>query len=154
MIARFAQSHPLYPDNNTSLYEDMSAATRGAQYVSIILFFKKTKYGQEAFPALISQFASKTVFNKDKKKSTKLLLNEEWNGMGTYDLQRYLNWHHFTYAGLKRCSNYVSTQFPGKKTCVQYLMDNIHINHVTMKAALESVHLDDKVDEDGNQTDL
>ena len=143
MIARFSHTHPLFRDDNGAVYDDVESATRGTKYAASIITYKRTKNGRGALGTLKTQFAGKAMFDADKKTHQDFLLNRKWTGTGNFTLERYLNQHRSAYSGLERCAENVATQMPDERTRVQYLLDNIQCNDPGIKAALESIRVDD-----------
>ena len=142
MIARLSHTHPLFRDDNCSVYNEVETATRGTKYAASIITYKRTKDGRGALAALKAAFAGRAMFDADKKTHQDFLLNRKWTGTNNFTLEKFLNQHRSAYSGLQRCAENVTTQMPDERTRVQYLMDNIQCNDAGVKAALESIRVD------------
>ena len=143
MIARFSHNHPLFRDDNAAVYDDIEAATRGTKFAASIITYKRTKNGRSAFAALKAAFAGRAMYDADKKVHQDFLLNRKWTGTANFTLEKFLNQHRAAYSGLERCAENVATQLPDERTRVQYIMDNIQCNDAGVKAAIESIRVDD-----------
>lgn len=143
MTARLSHTHPLFRDDNGAVYDDIETATRGTKYAASIITYKRTKNGRGALGALKTAFAGKAMYDADKKVHQDFLLNRKWTGTNNFTLERFLNQHRSAYSGLERCAENVATQLPDERTRVQYIMDNIQCNDPGVKAAIESIRVDD-----------
>ena len=56
-MARATQDHPLYRDNNASVYYAIEEALRTTSYASSLKTFQKSRNGCAAWTAVMTQYA-------------------------------------------------------------------------------------------------
>ena len=59
MIARASHGHPLFREDNSSVYYKLEEATRATSYAALIKPYQRTKIGRDAWLALSNQYAGK-----------------------------------------------------------------------------------------------
>jgi hypothetical protein len=59
LIARASHGHPLFREDNSTMYYKLEEATRSTSYAASIKPFQRTKNGRAAWLALSSQYAGK-----------------------------------------------------------------------------------------------
>jgi hypothetical protein len=57
MIARTSHTHPLFRDDNSSVYYLLEEATPGTSYAPTIKPYQHSKQGREAWRSLVNQYA-------------------------------------------------------------------------------------------------
>ena len=73
LIDRATHTHPLYRDDNTSLYFYLEEATRSKMYTSSIQRFSRRKDGRGAWFAITNKYAGKDKWGAELKKQDDLL---------------------------------------------------------------------------------
>ena len=68
MITRATHTHPLYCDENTSLYLYLEEATRSTMYTSLIQPYSQRKYGRGEWFVITNHYAGKDKWGAELKK--------------------------------------------------------------------------------------
>jgi hypothetical protein len=65
MIARASHGHPLFREDNSSVYYKLEEATRATSYAASIKPFQRTKIDRDAWLALSNQYAGKDKWERN-----------------------------------------------------------------------------------------
>ena len=93
LIGRATHSHPLYCDNNATIYFFLEEATRSATYASSIQPYSQRKDGRNAWLALTNQYAGKDNWSAELKKQDDLLHTFKWKGQSNFSLDKFIAQH-------------------------------------------------------------
>lgn len=143
LIARLSHAHALFRDDNATVFDMIETATRGTKYHTSIITFKDTQNGRGAWQKLKGQYAGKALFEKEQKDHMDTLLSSTYTGTGNQTLDQFANKHRTAYAGLVRCAEHIQTQVPDEHTRVTYFTQNVKSQDASIRAALETIKLDD-----------
>ena len=143
MIARLSHNHPLFRDDNATVFDDVETATRGTKFAPSIAPFKRARDGRGAFLALKEQHAGPAMWDKEAKTSIDFLINRKFTGGTSTTLERYLSQHRAAYVSLQRCAENVQIEIPNQRSRVGYLIENIEVADPDVKAAIAAIKLDD-----------
>ena len=143
LIARLSRAHALFRDDNATVFDMIETATRGTKYHTSIITFKDRQDGRGAWLKLKNQYAGKALFEKEQKDHMDTLLTFTYTGTGNQTLDQFANKHRTAYAGLVRCAEHIQTQVPDEHTRVTYFTQNVKSQDASIRAALETIKLDD-----------
>jgi len=84
LVARASHGHPLYREDNASIYYDLEEATRSTSYAASIKPYQRTKNGRGAWLSIVSQYAGQDKWLAEIKKTDDLLHNRTWKGQSNF----------------------------------------------------------------------
>ncbi len=142
LVARASHEHPLYRDDNASLYHYLEEATRATSYAASIKPFQRGKNGRGAWLALVGQYAGQDKWEAEIRKQEQLLHTRQWKGQSNYSLEAFISSHRNAYVSMEACSQHVTYQLPNQHTRVGYLLDAIQCADAGLQAAMASVRTD------------
>jgi hypothetical protein len=90
LVARAEHTHPLFRDDNSTVYYHLEEATRTTIYAASIKPFQRTKDGRGAWLALLNQYAGQDKWLAEIKRSEELLHNRNWNGQSNFSLEKFI----------------------------------------------------------------
>jgi hypothetical protein len=73
LIARASHGHPLFREDNLSVYYKLEEATRATSYAASIKPYQRTKNGRNAWLALSNQYAGKDKWEVGIKRHEQLM---------------------------------------------------------------------------------
>ena len=118
-------THPLYRDDNTSLYFYLEEATRSTMYTSSIQPFSRRKDGRGAWFAITNLYAGKDKWGAELKKQDELLHTYKWKGQSNFLLDKFISQHRNAFVSMQQCAFHVEFQLPNEYSRVGYLLDAI-----------------------------
>ena len=143
LIARATHTHPLYRDDNASLYFYLEEATRSTMYTSSIQPFSRRKDGRGAWFAITNQYAGKDKWAAELKKQDDLLHTYKWKGQSNFSLDKFISQHRNAFVSMQQCAIHVEFQLPNEYSRVGYLLDAIETTDASLQAAMALVRNDD-----------
>ena len=142
LIARATHSHPLYRDDNASIYFFLEEATRSTMYASSIQPYSRRKDGRGAWLALTNQYAGQDKWNAELKKQDDLLHTFRWKGQSNFSLDKFIAQHRNAFISMQQSAVHVAFQLPNEYTRVGYLLDAIETSDAALQAAMALVRND------------
>ncbi len=142
MIARAPHTHPLFRDDNSTVYYLLEEATRGTTYAPTIKPFQRAKDGRGAWNSLITQYAGDDKWQAELTKQDELLHNREWKGQSNFSLEKFIAQHRNAYVSMRQSAEHVTFQLPNERTRVTYLLDAIQNSDPGLQAAMAQVRTD------------
>lgn len=146
LVGRASHDHPLYRDDNATVYYNLEEATRGTAYAASIKPYQRAKDGRGAFLALTSQYAGKDKWEAKLKRQDQLLHTRIWKGQSNFSLEHFISQHRNAYVSMEAASAHVDFQLPNDHTRVGYLLEAIQTSDAGLQAAMASVQTDNGVD--------
>ena len=143
LVARATHDHPLYQDDNASIYYALEEATRSTSYAASIKPFQRSKDGRGAYLAIRAQYAGRDKWETEIKRQDNLLHTRVWKGQGNFSLERFVAQHRNAYVSMTQCAQHVAFQLPNQHTRVGYLLDAIQTSDAGLQAAMAQVNSDD-----------
>jgi hypothetical protein len=128
LIARASHGHPLFREDNSTMYYKIEEATRATPYAASIKPFQKSKNGRGAWLAVLNQYAGKDKWEAEIKRHEKLLHTGEWKGQSNYTLERFIAEHRNAFVSMQAAAENVRYQLPNEHSRVGYLLDAILCN--------------------------
>jgi hypothetical protein len=125
LIARASRAHPLYRDDNSSVYYLLEEATRGTSYTPTIKPHQQTKNGREAWRSLVNQCTGEDKWQSELKRQDELLHSRQWKRQSNFSLEKFIAQHLHAFVSMHQCAEYVTFQLPNERTRVSYLLDTI-----------------------------
>ena len=111
MTQRFSHSHALYRTDNSAVFDDIEAATRGTKYASSIAPHKSPfKDGCGAFMAIKSQHAGPAMWDAEYKTQNDFMINRYFTGGTSLTLERYLAQHCQAHTAMQRYAENIQCQ--------------------------------------------
>ena len=142
LIGRATHSHPLYRDDNATIYFFLEEATRSTMYASSIQPHSRRKDGRGAWLALTNQYAGKDKWSAELKKQDDLIHTYKWKGQANFSLDKFIAQHRNAFVSMQQCSVHVAFQLPNEYTRVGYLLDAIETSDASLQAAMALVRND------------
>ena len=142
MINRVPFTHPLYRNDNETVYQKLEEATRNTQYAAAIAPYKRLKDGRGAHSALISQFAGDDKWEAEYKAKELVLHTWKWKGHTSQPLETFISIHRNCYVSMTQCAQKITVQLPNEFSRVGYLLDAIESADPQLQAALAQVRQD------------
>ena len=136
MSNRASHEHPLFLEDRAKVYYKLEEATQGTSYAASVKPFQRTKYGKEAFEAIVKQFAGEDKWESETETKEELLHSLKWKGQSNYPLEKHGGQHRSDYVSLVACADHVEYQLPNAHSIVGYLLDSIHNNNPGLQAAM------------------
>lgn len=146
LISRAAHTHPLFRDDNSTVYYKLEEATRTTAYAASIKPFQRSKNGRGAWLALKSQYAGDDKWEAEIKKQSHLLHTRVWKGQNNFTLERFIAQHRNAFVSMQACSEHIAYQLPNEHTRVGYLLDAIMCSDAGLQAAMASIRTDTSKD--------
>ena len=143
LVARASHSHPLYRDDNKTVYHHIEEATRSTVYAASIKPFQKKKDGRSAWLAIRSQYAGNDKWEAELKKQELLIHTAIWKGQSSFALESFVSQHRNAYVSMVQCAEHVKYQLPNQHSRVGYLLTGIQNSDAGLQAAMASVNTDD-----------
>lgn len=142
LIARASHGHPLYREDNSTVYYKLEEATRATSYAASIKPFQRTKNGREAWLALTSQYAGKDKWEAEIKRHEQLLHTRLWKGQSNFTLDRFIAQHRNAFVSMQAAAEHITYQLPNEHSRVGYLLDAIQCSDAGLQAAMASIKTD------------
>jgi hypothetical protein len=153
LVARTSHNHPLFRDDNSSVYYLLEEATRGTSYAPTIKPYQRTKQGREAWRSLVNQYAGEDKWQSELKRQDDLLHNRQWKGQSNFSLEKFIAQHRNAFVSMRQCAEHVTFQLPNERTRVSYLLDAVQNSDPGLQAAMAQVRTD-SVDPAGKMNDF
>ena len=142
LVARASHTHPLFRDDNASVYHYLEEATRGTVYAASIKPFQRTKNGRAAWLAMVSQYAGKDKYEAEIKRQEQLLHNREWKGNSHFTLEQFISSHRNAFVSMQASAEHVEYQLPNAHSRVGFLLNAIKTTDAGLQAAMASIRTD------------
>lgn len=142
LIARASHNHPLFREDNASVYFLLEEATRSTGYAASIKPFQREKNGRAAWLAIVGQYAGEDKWRALIKTSEDMIHNRRWKGTTAFSLEKFVGQHRAAYVSLSQCAEHVPYQLPNELSRVTYLLDNIECLDPPLQAAMALVRND------------
>ena len=94
MIGHVTHTHPLYRNDNASLYFYLEEATCSTMYTRSIQPYCRHKDGHGTWFAIMNQYAGKDKWGDELKKQDDLLHTYNWKGQSNFSLEKFISQHH------------------------------------------------------------
>ena len=120
-----SHTHPLYCDENKSLFSVLEVALRGTTFEASIKTFQRTGNGRGAYEALISQHAGKYKWIKIIHDAKTSVNKRKWDVTTSYLLQSHVENCRECYVDIENASEHITEQIPNARTRVQILLDSV-----------------------------
>ena len=142
LVMRASHTHPLFPQDEATVFRDLEEALRGASYAASLKPFARGKRGRAAYLAIVNQYAGKDKWEILWKKHNELLVNNKWTGQSSYTLEKFASSHRNAFVMMQQCEAHVGHQLPNERQRVTYLIDNIECPDAPLQAAMAQVRTD------------
>ena len=142
LIARASHNHPLFREDNASVYFLLEEATRSTGYAASIKPFQREKNGRAAWLAIVGQYAGEDKWRALIKTSEDMIHNRRWKGTAAFSLEKFVSQHRAAYVSLSQCAEHVPYQLPNELSRVTHLLDNIECLDPPLQAAMAFVRND------------
>ena len=140
LLARASHDHPLYRDDNATVYFSLEEAARGTPYAASIKPFQRAKDGRGAMRAIKSQYAGNDKWEAEIKKHEQLLHTREWKGQSHFTLDKFIAQHRNAYVSMQAASEHVTYQLPNEHSRVGHLLAAIKCSDAGLQAAIASIN--------------
>eukprot|EP00957_Ditylum_brightwellii_P156622 11920593-Ditylum_brightwellii.AAC.1 len=90
LVTQASHMHPLYLEDNASVYYCLEEAVQGTQYATTLKSFQQFKNGRGALALIIQQFARADKWQAELSLRDKFLHERVWNGQMLYPLERFI----------------------------------------------------------------
>ena len=138
LIHRTSHTHPLYKQDNATVFTMIEEAARGTHFSNTIQPFKNRKNGRGAWLALLLSHVGEDKWENITKLNSAWLMTTKWNGK-KYSLELYCSHHRSKHSQLVEASQHVQYQVPDEHTRVGYLLDNIEHQDADLRAAIAQI---------------
>ena len=142
LVARASHTHPLYRDDNATVYYKIAEAIRSTQYAASIKPFQRTKDGRGAWFAIVQQFAGRDKWEAEIKKQEQLLHTRVWKGQSNFPLEGFTSQHRNAFVSLQACAEHVQYQLPNEHSRVGFVIEGIQCADAGLQAALAAIRAD------------
>jgi hypothetical protein len=142
LTLRASHIHPLFREDNETVYHRLEEATRGTSYAASLKPYQRTKDGRGAFQAIISQYAGEDKWESELKKDESLLHTRRWKGQSNFPLEKHCAQHRNAFISMEQCAQHVDYQLPNQHSRVGYLLAGIENNDPGLQAAMAAVRTD------------
>ena len=112
LVDRASHLHPLFREDNASVYFFLEEATRSTMFTSSIQPFSRRKDGRGAWFALTKKYAGKDKWAAKLKKQDELLHSRKWKGQSNFSLDKFVAQHRNAYVSMEQCADHVEFQLP------------------------------------------
>lgn len=138
LILCTSHSHPLFKQDNVTVFTMIEEAAQGSQFATTIQPFKNKKNGWAAWLSLLSSHVGADKWEHIVKTCSKWFMTAKWNGK-KFSLESFCSSHRSKYTQLVEAAQHVSHQVPNGHTRVGYLIDNIEHSDADLQAAIAQV---------------
>ena len=142
MIECAIHTHPLYRDDNNSLYFYLDEATHSRMYTSSIQPYSRHKYGHGVWFAIANQYAGKEKWGAKLKKQVDLLRTYKWKGQSIFSLDMFISQHRNAFISMQQCAVHVEFKLPYEHYRVGSLLDAIKTTDASLQSAVALVRND------------
>jgi hypothetical protein len=119
MIARASHGHPLFREDNSSVYYNkLEEATRATSYTASIKPYQRTKNGRDAWLALSNQYDK---WEAKIKRHEQLMHTRKWKGQSNFTLERFIAQHRNAFISMQAAAEYVTYHIPNSHSQVGYI---------------------------------
>jgi hypothetical protein len=146
LTARASHVHPLYREDNSTVYYKLEEATRATSYAASIKPFQRHKNGRGAWLALSTQYAGKDKWEAEIKRHEQLLHTRLWKGQSNFTLDRFIAHHRNAFVSMQAAAEHITYQLPNEHSRVGYLLDAIQCSDAGLQAAMASIKTDQDPD--------
>jgi len=138
LINRSSHDHPLFKNDNATVFGHIEEASRGSIYITTIKPFARRKDGRGAWMALVTSHVGTDKWEKIQKDNSAWLISAKWTGK-KYALDSFISQQRAKYQQLEEASTHVEFQVPNAHTRVTYLIDSIDNQDAALQAAVASI---------------
>ena len=139
LVLRASHAHPLYRDDNKSVYHYLEEATRSTQYASSLSPFQRRKDGRGAWLALTQQFAGRDKWEAEIKKQKEILHTWKWSGSGKFPLESFVAKHRAAYIAFQQAAEHIPCPVPVGFERVRWLLEAIETTDAQLSAQIAIV---------------
>ena len=104
---RLSHTHPLYRDDNKTLFGVLEVALRGTVYEASIKPFQRKYDGREAYLALIAQHAGKDKWIKILRDAKTYVNEKKWDGTTSQLLQSHIEKCRECYVDIENAAEHI-----------------------------------------------
>jgi hypothetical protein len=122
---RLSHNHPLFRNDNKTLFGVLEVALRGTTYDASIKPFQRSSDGRKAYLALIAQHAGKDKWVKILRDAKTYVNERKWDGTTSQLLQSHVEKCRECYVDIENAAEHIKEQIPEPRTRVQSLLDSI-----------------------------
>jgi hypothetical protein len=142
MIARASHGHPLFREDNSSVYYKLEEAMRATSYAASIKPYQRTKNGRDAWLALFNQYAGKDKWEAEIKHHEQLMHTRTLKGQSYFTFERFIAQHRNAFVSMQAAAELVTYQIPNSHSRVGYLLDAIQCSDAGLQAAMVNIKTD------------
>lgn len=142
LVARASHNHPLFRNDDASVYYHIEEATRGTTYAASLKPYQRGKQGGLAWIAIKSQYAGEDKWEGEIKKQEALLHSRKWRGQSNFSLEAFIAQHRNAFVSMQACAEHIPYQLPNEHSRVGYLLSGIQTTDAGLQAAMASVETD------------
>jgi hypothetical protein len=115
---RLSHNHPLFRNDNKTLFGVLEVALRGTTYDASIKPFQRSSDGCKAYLALISQHAGKDKWVKILRDAKTYVNERKWDGTTSQLLQSHVEKCRECYVDIENAAEHIKEQIPEPRTRV------------------------------------
>lgn len=134
--ARATHDHPLYHNDNASVYYALKEALCSTSYASSLKAFQRPCDGRAAWFAIMKQYAGEDKWEAELKRQDNLLHTARWCGQSTFTLKCFIAQHRHAFVSMTQCAEHVTYQLPKEYMHVTFLLDAIETTDAVLQAAM------------------
>ena len=138
LIKRSSHIHPLFKNDNATVFGHIEEASRGSIYATTIKPFSRSKDGRGAWTALITSHVGTDKWERIQKENSAWLISAKWTGK-KYALDSFISQHRSKFQQLQEAATHVEFQVPNEHTRVTYLIDSITNTDAALQAAIANI---------------
>lgn len=138
LINRSSHTHPLFKNDNATVFGHIEEASRGSIFATTIKPFSRTKNGRGAWIALITSHVGTDKWERIQKENSAWLISAKWTGK-KYALDSFISQHRSKFQQLQEAATHVEFQVPNEHTRVTYLIDSITNSDAALQAAIANI---------------
>eukprot|EP00957_Ditylum_brightwellii_P126376 9633990-Ditylum_brightwellii.AAC.1 len=134
LVAQASHTHPLYHEDNASMYYCLKEAVQGNQYASTFKLFQQIKNRRGALALIIQQFTRANKWQVELFLRDTFMHKKVWNGQTLYPLERFIGQNRGVFIAMKEAAEHVSFQLPNEFTRVGFLLAGITSSDAGLQA--------------------
>jgi hypothetical protein len=142
LVAQASHMHPLYCEDNATVYYCLKEAVWGTQYASSLKPFQQIKNGRGALFSIIQHFTRANKWQAELSMRDKFLHEKVWNGQTLYLLERFISQLSGAFIAMKDAAEHVPFQLPNEFTRVGFLRAGITSSNAGLQAAMANIKSD------------
>jgi hypothetical protein len=142
LISQASHEHPLFREDNSSVYYKLEETTRATSHAASIKPYQRTKNGRDAWLALSNQYAGKDKWEAEIKRHEQLMRTRTWKGQSNFTLERFIAQHRNAFVSMQAAAEHVTYQIPNSHCRVGYLLDAIQCSDAGLQAVMANIKTD------------